>query len=173
MFVPALGSRSLRLAHLANTFAGCTTLQSLFGAGDETEALERIYSNISEDDGTEPRPRLVIRHMNSADAERWGTDSVHARGVMLGFLQFDTPSDASLVTQYSLGSVTLKEQDRRRDLDNIMGQITDQICSRLTTPGCLELRKVEEFSAGLVDPAEENGEQFYELVWMLHYMGAL
>lgn len=152
--------------------------RTLVAAADETAAIASIYRTIADDGGSMPLPRLIIRFMNSADALRAGLNSFTSKGSVVAFLQLDALTDAELRTKYELASdAAVTIEDHRCDLDNSMGTITDQLSAISADPvlraGALETQKIEEFDCGLADPAENNGQEFYEMVWILHYEGQL
>lgn len=175
MLVPVAGTRSQRLANLANTVAGSATFQKLVGAANAAAALASIHFNIALDDGTVPRPRCIIRTQPSQMAERTGY-SWMGHGQMTVFVQYEfskvqATADAALLAWYSLGSGSLTREDYYRHMDNLFGSMTDEMSQFSLTAGCLEFRRIEEHSCGPIDPVTENGLPMWELCWVINREG--
>lgn len=175
MLIPVAGTRSQRLANLANTVAASSTFQRLVGANSAAAALASIHFNIALDDGTVPRPRCIIRTQPSQMAERTGY-SWMGRGQMGIFVQYEfskvqATADAALLAWYSLNAGSPTREDYYRHMDNLFGAMTDEMTLVSLSAGCLEFRQIEEHSCGPIDPVTENGLPIWELCWVLHREG--
>ena len=171
MSLPSVGSRSLRLSHLVNSISSSVTFQRLCGVNSAGLAAGNCYEDLSLDDGTEPFPRAVVRHQGVFVANRSGTDSFLAVGQMCCFIQYLQFTDDQLASWYSLaGPFTV--HDRRRHMNNLFGQIADELRPLSVTAGCLEFQRLEEFSCGELDPVQENGANLVELTFVFHLEGS-
>jgi hypothetical protein len=169
--IPAQSACALHLSRAAKSFASSATLQALFGVSTEDDALGRIYCNIVEDDGSQPRPRLLVESAKAAKIVFYGYSSSGSAQIMVT-LEFDVPSDAALRTAYSLASdAEITVEDRRMHLANVYGNITSDLKAVCKSAGYLELSAVEEFAYGQVLPETEGGDQFFVGIWILHFDG--
>lgn len=167
----------MRLANLANSFANSATFRKLVAAGSPTDALASIIVDLvgdfdldAEDENT-PFPRCVVRHIGPQVSKREGTTTYLAVGQMAVYVQYLQFTDAQLATWYSL-SGPFTDVDRRQHMNNLFGQICDDVRALATTAGCLEFQTIEEFSCGYADPIEENGLRLVELTYVVHREGS-
>jgi len=170
MIVPVVGERSLRLQHLTNTVTSSATFRRLVGAADAAAAAVFVHEDLALDNDTEPFPRAVIRHQSSQSANRTGTTTFIGTGELSIFIQYLKLSDSALRTWYDVtGTVT--DRDHRRHMNNLYGQISEELRGLATTAGCLEFQRLEEFSCGELDPVTENGVNLVEMTWIVHREG--
>lgn len=170
MSVQPAGSRSLRFQSLIGTVTNSATFRRLVGADDPADAAAFVHIDLALDDGSAPFPRAIIRNQGPQVAIREGTDTYLGMGEIAVFVQYLQFSDAQLESWYSL-SAPFNEDDRRMHMNNLFGQISDEMSALATTPGCLEFQKLEEFSCGEVDFTTENAQQLVELTWVIHREG--
>ena len=169
MIVPAVGSISEPLMYLVNTLAGSATLRRLFGAADATAAKARIFESLALDDGTQPLPRAIVRPLNAQISNLMGY-AWTVNGQMLAYVQYEAPSDEDILAWYSITG-DLTAQDRRRHMNNLFGQIAEEMRALAREAGCLEFSRLEEFDAGEIDPVTENGVPLMELIYVFHREG--
>ena len=173
--VPAVGSRSMRLANLVNTVTGSSTFQKLVGASSSSVAAASVYIDLALDDGSAPFPRAVIRHSGPQSATREGTDTYLGEGQLAVFVQYVRPAPAAELAWfqnwYTGISGPFAEADYRQHMNNLMGQMSDDWSQLATTAGCLEFQKLEEYSCGEVDEKTENGLMITELTWVIYREG--
>lgn len=171
MIVPTVGSRSLRLDHLANSVANCATFRQLVGAADIPTALNSIYKRLALDDGSMPFPRCIVRPYGPQANK--GTFSWIGSGEMSVFIQYEMLTDAELLAWYELTGGVPTLLDHQQHAENLFGQISDELQTLASSQaaGCLEFHRLEEFSCGTVDPVTENGVRLVEMVYQVHRDG--
>lgn len=143
------------LETLRATLAHSAEFRTQVAAASEAAAKNHIYYDEGQDDGTEARPRAIVRSTKDEIWEKRGDGAYHfGEGTYSIFLEF--PTDTDYLTR-------ALRQDAFLTFSNAVGQIIQELLSAAEDDAAtyMTIAALEIGAMGEADPKRNGGARFW------------
>lgn len=163
-----IGDSEVWRAIVAQPNTDWDSLQTLIDAdtSPSAAALAKVKFGRLEDDTDHDdyvsRPRCVIRHWDTNEAERASTMGFGSNGLI--YVGFEMPIPDAYADSM---------QDAYTDAENKIGGIIENLASKERVSGYLDISRISLTGFGQADPDENNGGLYYVSELAVHHMGSI